>query len=293
MHTENRINFLGKDLNFSYDTGKVKVNNYSGVFIREVAEGKLPIKDGRILLQQHLKDNFLNVFSDEGIMVAYPGRDNITLERKLHNLNELFRDVEVKLVITLRDPVDYFYSLYVELYPDYFSQIKDLNTFEKCVEQLKCNKSHILFESLFYSEYIPKIKYIGQLTILFFEDVKSKNSEYYKSWAEVLDLDCLEFKTLFEAKHVNKKNYSSKGTNKVSSLKFIESYAIDLLKNNVMLFSFFKKSYVFLGFQKLLNKRFVLKTVHKKPEGSYRDKLNFILSGDSPYRDRLKNSEKN
>lgn len=278
LHDQGIINFLGKNIDFCEISTTVKVHNYTGRFIRDVVEGKLTIEEGRRLLETHLVDSKLNVFSDEGIMVAYPNTQNLPLADKFKNLKVLLDGYNVHITFTLRDPVDYFYSLYVQLHPDYYAQIKPLNTFEKLSEKLFKQPEDILFESFFYDKYLPQLTSFFDVTFTYFEDLKKNNVVYYQSWAQLLEMDTIVFQDLFERKHINKKSKKTEGSNKLFSLKFIEVKAQNILSHNRYLFNVIKRVYNLIGLKKLLNTRLVLTTVHKKPSGEDLVKLNALLS---------------
>ena len=144
LHDQGKINFLGKNLDYCDATGKVTIYNYTGKFIRDAAEEKITLAEARELLSQHFDKDKLNVFSDEGLMIAYPGQKNLPLKQKIENLKKLLEGYDVNIALTLRNPVDYFYSLYVQLYPDFYSQIKALNTFEKYTQKLQYGENMVL-----------------------------------------------------------------------------------------------------------------------------------------------------
>ena len=154
LHDMGKVNFLGKCINYNEGSGMVHVINYSGKFIRDAAEEKIPINEARLRLKNVINKELINIFSDEGIMVAYPRMDNLPLKRKISNLKAIFDGYEVKVLLTLRQPVEYFYSLYVQLHPDYYSQVKKLNAFEKYVEHYIQNPDDTLYESFHYKEYL-------------------------------------------------------------------------------------------------------------------------------------------
>lgn len=277
LHDQGRINFLGKNLDYSDKTGKVIIHNYAGKFIRDAVEEKIPLSEARKLLLRHLDSNKLNVFSDEGIMVAYPGHDNLPLKQKLANLKELLKGYDVNVALTLRNPVDYFYSLYVQLYPDFYSQIKGLNTFEKYTQTLLSDVDNVLFESFFYDSYLPSIKESFDLELTYFEDLSKDKNSAYQVWARLLNLSFEEFKELFEKAHVNKKQKTDKGTKKIFSLRFVEIRARGLLIGIPFVFEIVKKAYVFFNVGILLNKRIMLNAVHKKPKGRDLDSLHSVF----------------
>lgn len=285
LHDQDRINFLGKNLDYCDATGKVTVHNYTGKFIRDAAEEKISLGEAREKLIQYLDKDKLNVFSDEGLMVAYPGHKNLPLKQKIENLAELLKGYEVEVALTLRKPLDYFYSLYVQLYPDFYSQITELNSFEKYTEKLLVEKDDVLFESFFYDSYLPCLKEKFNVELSYFEDLKKDKNAFYQTWSNLLNLCTEDFKKLFEQEHINKKQKTDKGSKKAFSLKFIETYIRNHLKNNKILFDTAKKLYSFFKLKTLFNKRIILSSVHEMPTGQSLDSLNRIFKVNEYERD--------
>jgi hypothetical protein len=284
LHDQGKINFLGKNLDYCDATGKVTIHNYTGKFIRDAAEEKITLVEARELLPQFIDKNKLNVFSDEGLMVAYPGQSNLSLKQKIENLKKLLEGYDVNIALTLRDPVDYFYSLYVQLYPDFYSQVTELNSFEKYTEKLLAEKDNVLFESFFYDSYLPCLKENFDVELSYFEDLKKDKNAFYQTWSNLLNLCTEEFKKLFEQEHINKKQKRGKGSKKVFSLRLIETYIRNYLKNTPFFFEATKKTYNLLNLRALFNRRVVLNSVHKYPEGRRRESLNKIFKVDGYFK---------
>jgi len=274
LHDQGKINFLGKNLDYCDMTGRVTIHNYTGKFIRDAAEEKITLAEARELLLQYIDKDKLNVFSDEGLMVAYPSQNNLPLKKKIENLKKLLEGYDVNIALTLRNPVDYFYSLYVQLYPDFYSQIKEVNTFEKHTQNLLSDKDNVLYESFFYDEYLPLLKENFDVDLTYFEDLKRDKNAHYQKWASLLGLTPEGFKELFEQEHINKKLKTDNGSKKVFSMKSLETKARNLLKGNPFLFESCKSIYIFLNLKALFNARVTLNSVHKKPKGQYLDSLN-------------------
>ncbi|WP_350594482.1 MULTISPECIES: hypothetical protein [unclassified Pseudoalteromonas] len=277
LHDSNKVNFLGKNLEVSDKTGKVTIFNYSGKYIRDAIEEKIPFEDAVKKLEAELHDDKLNIFSDEGLMVAYPGADNLPLNRKLANLKKLIAPYKTEVVITLREPIDYFYSLYVQLYPDFYSKIKSLNTVEKCINKFLKEPDNILFESFLFNNYLPYLKSNFDLKVTHFEDIKNNPEKYYMAWSGLLNVSPENFQTLFEKKHVNEKKKTAQGSQKVVSLNFIESKARNLLIKAKPVFVFIKLIYNFTGLKKLFNRRVYISSVHKKPSGEALRQLKLLF----------------
>jgi hypothetical protein len=277
LHEEGRINFLGKCLDYDYQTGKVVVTNYSGQFIRDAAEGKLELEDARQKLEDALCPDCLNVFSDEGLMVAYPGKGNLPLAEKFENMARLLRGYDVQIVVTLRDPIDYLYSLYVQLYPDFFSKIKSLNSTDKYVESIFANPEDVLFESLFFSRWLPNLKEKFSVTVFQYENIGAASQSIEKQWESLLDLSPGEFAKYFSSKKLNVKNKSGNEVEKVADLKVIEDMVLKISKRNSTLFLVLKYFYNASGLKYLINYRFSVGSVHCYPSGEKYSRLRKLL----------------
>ena len=278
LHEENRINFLGKCLDYDYRTAKLEVFNYSGQFIRDAAEEKMSIEDARKQLAIALKPDRLNVFSDEGIMVAYPGKENLPLSRKFENLRVVFKGYDVRVVVTLRQPIDYLYSLYVQLYPDFCSKVHELNSVQKYADRLISDQNNVLFESFFYTRWLSELKDRFQVTKFQYEDISNRLSSAYQGWANLLGIPVDEFKSLFDDKVLNRKERTAgDGVKRVGDLKIVENRFRIIFSYNRLIYNFSKVLYRKTGLKALLNYRFAYGGTHRYPEGEQYEKLKKVL----------------
>ncbi|MEQ9544768.1 MAG: sulfotransferase domain-containing protein [Marinobacter sp.] len=277
LHENKKINFLGKCLDYDYKTAKLEVFNYSGKFIRDAAEEKLPIEEARKQLTTVLDSDVLNVFSDEGLMVAYPGNENLPLKKKFENLNAIFQDYDVQVVVTLRDPVDYLYSLYVQLYPDFCSRVQELNSVQKYVERLLSDPSDVLFESFFYSQWLPELQNRFDVAVFQYQDLAVKAPSAYQGWADVLEVPVDEFSILFDAKRVNEKKKSGKEVQKVRDFKGIEGVFRRSLSRSPIVFWVVKWIYNRTSLKNIFSYRFTSSMKHRFPEGKQYERLNAIF----------------
>lgn len=262
---EGRVNFLGKCLDYDYKTSEVSVENYRGKFIREVAEGKMSVQEGRAVLAETLMPDCLNVFSDEGIMIAYPGRENLSLTEKFANLEKLMAGYDVKVVVTLREPVDYLYSLYVELYPEYCSKVRELSTVEKYTNALLKRPDDRLFETFHYGRWLPQLKDVFPVTVIQYEQLNGAESQAFSTWGSLLGISQSEFAGLFNKQAVNTKKKSGKEVEVVRDLKGMESFFHGLLVNSGFVFRVVRALYRVFGVKKLLRYRFGTRKNHKYP----------------------------
>lgn len=267
LHKRGKINFLGKCLDYNYKTSQLSVVNYSGKFIRDAAEEKITVLAAQKELAMILDVDRLNVFSDEGLMIAYPGNDNISLVRKFKNLNTVFRDYNTQVFVTLRDPIDYLYALYVELYPDYLSRVRDLNSVQRYVERLLSDPKDLLFESFFYPLWLHELEASFDVTVLQYEDLGTKCSFSCQKWADILGISADEFWNIFQVKRLNEKEKTGQEVRKVHDLKEIENKFRACFSYNRFLFDSTRWVYRHCGMQRLLRYRFSSLATHRYPEG--------------------------
>lgn len=219
LHDEGEINFLGKVIDFDENTRRPVFRNNVGGIIRQACEGKVPL-DIHEELDAILVNDKLNVYSDEGIMVYYPGQENLSLAEKINNLDVILSNYNVEVLLTLRNPVDYLFSLYVELHPDFFSLDGRLDTFEKYSINLLENRSDPLYESVYYGRLIRLISSHFDLNVTLYEDLGENPGAYYLTLARVLGVDEKRVCTCLGATHENKKLKESGGVYSVKTFSF-------------------------------------------------------------------------
>lgn len=277
LHVEGEINFLGKCLNYDLATKKIDIVNYAGKFIRDAAEGNISIKEARNSLLSVLEEDKLNVFSDEGLMVAYPGKKNLPLSEKINNLADIFSGYDVQVVVALRNPVEYLYSLYVELYPDFFSNVRSLNSIEKFGNELISNPDNVLFESLFFERWAALLKSKFILSVVSYEKLVAGDETTISKWADLLGIDYQCFSDLFNIKKINVKKKSGKEVHQMKDLRQIEFALRDITIKIRPVYVLLRWIYNASGFKKILNHRVVSKKTHKFPEGLKLERINAVL----------------
>jgi len=277
LHFDERINFLGKCLSYDLVTKKIDIVNYKGKFIRDAAEGKASIKEARDRLVSVLDESKLNVFSDEGLMVAYPGKKNLPLSVKINNLADIFKGYDVQVVVTLRNPVEYFYSLYVELYPDYFSSVRKLNTIEKYGNELISKSEDVLFESFFFDRWIALIKSRFKISVLSYERLAAGDVETMSKWADLLGVDQQCFCGLFNVTKINVKQKSGKEVRKIKDLRRIEIALRGAATKVKPIYALLRWAYNSSGLKKILNRRVTSRKAHNFPEGVRLERINAAL----------------
>ncbi|OJS99850.1 hypothetical protein [Marinobacter nauticus] len=277
LHEQKRINFLGKCLDYNLETKELKLHNNKGKFIRDCAEGKISVEVARQNLADLVDPEKVNVYSDEGIMVAYPGKDNLPLSQKFKGLAKVLDGYSVQVVVTLRDPVDYLYSLYVELYPDYCSNVKSVNSINKYVDKLIYSPEDIFYESFFFDKWINDLGKSFEVSVLSFEGLARGDEREVSTWAEALGVSKDEFRHLFNSKKVNVKAKTGKEVKKIKDLKGLEIKLRLIAAQFRPIYAFLRWAYNASGLKKIFNYRFVSSKTHEYPSGSTLGRLRELL----------------
>jgi len=277
LHVGGRIKFLGKCLSYDLATKNIDIVNYAGKFIRDAAEGKISIKEARNDLVNILDEDKLNVFSDEGLMVAYPGKENLPLAVKINNLADIFSGYDLQVIVTLRNPVEYLYSLYVELYPDFCSNVRKIDSIEKYGDELISSPDDILFESFFFDRWLVLLKNEFPLSVVSYEKLVAGDEVTMSKWADLLGVDQQCFSDLFNVKKVNVKQKSGKEVHQMKDLRRIEIVLRDAATKVKPIYALLRWVYNASGFKKILNYRVMSKKTHKFPEGVRLERINTVL----------------
>ncbi|AFI83930.1 hypothetical protein Q7A_1090 [Methylophaga nitratireducenticrescens] len=285
LHDEGNINFLGKVVDYDKN-GKAYFKNNVGWIIRKACEGRINNGDVSEKIDELLVKDKLNVFSDEGIMVFYPGQDNLPLSEKIQNLNDLLSEFEVKVLMTIRQPVDYIFSLYVQLHAEFYRKIKELDTFEKYAHYFVNSESNIDQESVFMEETIKLVSNYFDTKILVFEDIKHDPKYFAQQVALALETDKHLVEKIILDQHENIKKGGEGGvySQQVISLLGLKKWIADVTRKQPIVHSIFKSMYRSekLPLQQLTNFKVAQKaTFHKKADPILSSKL-LSMTGISP-----------
>lgn len=290
LHENGKINFLGKVIDFDLN-GKAIFRNYTGGFIRKACE-RNDVGSLTEQLNNTLDDNKLNVFSDEGIMVSYPGKDNLPLTEKVKNLSEMLLDYDVRVLLTVRQPLNYLFSLYVELYKDFYSKDKNNNTFNKYVSNLLADTNLVDQSSVYMHENIAMLSKFFPITVVFFEDLKYDKSAYIQSFSRLFDDDITEeMAAAFETKLENVKKNLDNGVYCSSdlSLRGIKKKASNWLRPIKPIHHILKQIYRsrWLPFSFITERKFFQREVfHRRPDAETAEKLMEIIGVPSTFNAR-------
>ncbi|KGJ90195.1 hypothetical protein [Thalassotalea sp. ND16A] len=270
LHEQGKINYLGKIIDFDPNTGQPTFRNNKGGVIRAACEGKLA-GDSSDELDHLLDEQLVNVYSDEGIMVCYPFEENISLSEKILNLKEFLKDYDVTILVSLRNQVDYFYSLYIQFFSQYFKFNKDYNSFEKYSELYLKNKKDMLFESFDYSNVLVNLFENFNTKVIIFEDLKHDSAQYYDDLSKLFSVELTEIKDLMEDKHENSKNNSKTGTYTSFSLASFLPRIKEICSKNQKLYDLSKRIFnaEILNLKFLFNRKInAFDKHHKKPSAN-------------------------
>lgn len=287
LHVNGKINFLGKVIDFNVHE-KATFRNYTGGFIRKACEGN-DVGSLSEQLNNALDENKLNVFSDEGIMVSYPGKENLPLTEKVRNLSEMLLDYDVRVLLTVRQPLDYLFSLYVELYKDFYSKDKSKNTFNKYASSILASANPVDQSSVYIHDNIALLSKFFPTTVVFFEDLKYDQSAYIQSFSHLFDEDVEEVITAaFETKQENVKKNLNNGVYSLNglSLRGLKNKASNWLRPMKPVHNLLKQLYrsQWLPFSFITERNFFQREVfHQRPDPEMAEKLMEIVGVPSTF----------
>lgn len=129
----------------------------------------------------------------------------------LYNLAQIFINCEVKLLISLRNPVDSLFSLYVHIYTS-FMYDEHRNTFEKFSQHLLNNLDSEKYVAFLPENHLALLnKYFSNISIMLFEDLINDQDEYFTTLSTLLKIDKNDIKSKFLTKKLNTKRNASTG----------------------------------------------------------------------------------
>ena len=186
LHEESKINFIGRSvysdareaevLNFLYGRKK-EINNFS-IFSKDK----------------------LNVLSEEMLSLIICMKDSVdeflTIEEIIENIlklknileNAFKEEIEIEILITLRNQVSLLESLYIELFGWCFRLIYDFSTVEKFINSLENNKYSIVFDSFDFYKIISKYNEFFKVNILLYEDLLNQNNDFFITLSNLLNV---------------------------------------------------------------------------------------------------------
>ncbi|MBB3189543.1 sulfotransferase domain-containing protein [Halomonas cerina] len=282
LHEQGRLNFLGKAVSLEARGAAPKSSNYRGADIRRACQETIP-QDISRRIDQMLVDDRLNVFSDEGILTYYPGQENVPLERRIANLKALLAPFDIKILLTLRNPLDLFFSLYIQLYPECYRRLASLDSFEKCAADL-LNKgvANIRYEFFDLERLLSLMVTRFDTTVLLYEDMTREPDRFAQALADLLGVEADYLVKQLSSHWVNRKPrsvghvYSEEVTRLKTRLRRLER----LVATIAPLHRFARKAYSknVLGIRRILEqpRRRGMKE-HSQPDSQLKHRLQETL----------------
>ena len=223
LHEQRRINFLGWYVRPGRYVWADKVfNPFAGVFDR-ISARCLPSDDLQRLrrdMEGMLARDRMNVISNEDISsVQILNRSMVpenalrTASVRLHNLGELFHGDDVTILLSLRSPVDYVFSWYVESYYWRFYEWKEYATSAWFFDQLlRHGPDDELWFAFFYDAYLQALaRHFDRINVMLYEDLQHDPQSYFSTIATGLQSDPEEIERLFLEVRQNPGVYTSSG----------------------------------------------------------------------------------
>ena len=215
LYQEGKINFLGGvwrvGANQSQDSDFYPFSKYRNELIRNGGGGRFShaeVVNLRGEVEALLVENKLNVLSDENFSSPITSNtDNV-----LYNLKQIFINCDVKVLISLRQPVDLVFSFYVQTYHSRFHHDKHRNTFEKFAQHLLNNIDSKAYLAFLFEEYLALLDtYFSNTSIMLFEDLIHDQDCYFTTLSTLLKIDKNDIKSKFLTKKQNTRGTTSTG----------------------------------------------------------------------------------
>jgi hypothetical protein len=141
----------------------------------------------------------------------------LDVDNILHDLKSVFIDCDIKLLISLRNPVDFVFSLYVQTYHKRFYWNKDLNTFEAFAQHLLNNVDSKEYLEFLFEDCLALVdNHFSNISVMLFEDLINDEDYYFTTLSALLKIDKNDIKSKFLTKILNTKEDASTFTGKKS-----------------------------------------------------------------------------
>ena len=208
LHEAGKINFLGKKSDL---TGKLchYIFNpiYEAMRWKKISDKKLKLL--RANTEKMLIPEKINVISEESMSASSLPHD---LKIIHHNLSRLFSPDEVTVLISLRSPVKYTYSQYVEEYFWNFCGNPKKNSFEKYVKHLLRHPKKKEYMMHFYEDYLKLLhNFYAKVIVLLYEDLHHDKNYYFETLAKIINTNADDIQDMFFQKKLNVKEETAEG----------------------------------------------------------------------------------
>ena len=213
LHEQRRINFLGRRAGGGGEIFDPFQDVLERIRTRCLPPGE--IRRLRQVMEGKLDHTRTNVISNEKISCTRiaPGRAPIDALATLHNLSGLFRDDDVTILISLRSPVDYVLSWYVE--EDYWrfhngQEHVSMDWF--CTQLLRHGPDDGPWIVFFHDAYLRAVaRYFDRVNVLLYEDLEHDRPAYFSTIAASLPSGPEEIERLFLRVRQNSGVYTQSG----------------------------------------------------------------------------------
>lgn len=210
LHENGAINYLGRNS-----------NSLNENISKKIRESWLGIQNNKINLEKYLRDDKLNVYSDEEFLFPeyylqkkYKSKVNINIFKYL---NRCFLGHEIEFVFVIRNQPEILYSQYVQFYR-FFIDSKTDNTIDShFFNESRYNSSK--FKNQDYNCFFNDVKKIVQpnkIHIIPYESLLLRNIEFIDFWINVLNIKTNSHKEIikegFKSNNINSKKKSNLGT---------------------------------------------------------------------------------
>jgi len=211
LHNTGEINFLG----VSRASKFYPFSNISrSVLSKKLSKNKL--NSLRKQANQMLTSERLNVLSEE----IYSHSMLFDLNTTFSNLKEVLSDCDIKVLVSLRTPVDELFSYYVESY--YMFRHTKENTFELFDRSAINSKHREKYLQFSYEDYLSMVStYFTDLTVILYEDLVNDKKQYFQSLYGVFNIGSERVRTMFLSERRNTKEQTNKGKRNKDSI-FVE-----------------------------------------------------------------------
>ena len=203
-HEEGRIHFLGRSVEGA------RIHDPLASLLDRIRPAPLADRDLdrlRPAAEAAMDPARLNVLSDErfgGMETVGPGAP-ADAEAILHNLRGLFRAGEVRILMSLRSPVDFLLAAYAEGYYWRFHRVRGLNTLDRFLrELLRSGAGSGAWLVCFQGPWLRAVgRRFDDVRVLLYEDLAHDPKTYFRGLAACLEADPADIERAFSSRRWN------------------------------------------------------------------------------------------
>ncbi len=207
LHEGGKINFLGR----ASTSTQSNYFNPVGSLLSELRTQPLDA-DREIVLRRRfyamLADDKVNVISEELLTVTSEQNHELVYE----NLKRITEGCQVKVLIGLRNPVDFFYSAYIEMHRWRYHRVKGKDTISKFLDVVCLEPDSSEYDMFFFERILEKIKLrFPDIQVYLFEEFKIDKSCLLEILHDCFELEIHEMAFINDMGAENARIYSDKG----------------------------------------------------------------------------------